>query len=264
MVPYDRRLNSSVSPRTQVPRMGFLICLRSLGLLTIACMLWSANAYAQFVVMDARGVAFKPGDKIAAGTNVALKEGERLSVIGADGKSITLRGPYTGQLAAASGGAAQDPKQALNALIASRDARVKSVGVVRSGVAGVKTPDPDAIDITRSGPRCLTEGRPPVFWRPDSTMQQALVVFPADRSWRADFVWEPGQDRMTFPDLSKFVGLTTLLVNIDQQEFAISFSVVPTTLESDFVRASWMLEKGCVQQADALLRSISALAAGSR
>ena len=107
MVSSDKRLTSRVRKSEQVPRSGFLICLCSLCLLTIACMLWSANAYAQFVVMDARGVAFKPGDKIAAGTNVALKEGERLSVIGADGKSITLRGPYTGQLAAASGGAAR-------------------------------------------------------------------------------------------------------------------------------------------------------------
>lgn len=229
----------------------------------LACALWGAmmpEALAQFVVMDARGVAYKPGDKLAPGTAVSLKEGERLSVIGADGKSITLRGPYAGALAA-TGGTAQDPKQALNALLASREARVKSVGVVRSGTASVKTPDPEAIDITRAGPRCLTEGRPPIFWRPDAQAEAPFVVFPADRSWRADFVWQVGQDRMIFPDLSKFEGLTTLLVNIGQQEFALSFSVVPSSLESDVVRASWMLEKGCVQQADALLRALASSAA---
>jgi hypothetical protein len=63
---------------------------------------------------------------------------------------------------------------------------------------------------------------------------------------------------MVFPDLSKFEGLTTLLVNIGQQEFALSFSVVPSTLDSDVVRAAWMLERGCVQQADALLRALAA------
>jgi hypothetical protein len=232
--------------------------IRQLVLILPVLVLWSASASAQFVVMDARGVAFKAGDKITAGTSITLKEGERLSVIGADGKSVTLRGPYSGALVAAGGSAAQDPKQALNALMASRDARVKSVGVVRSGTANVKTPDPQAIDITRAGARCLVAGTVPVFWRPDSSTQQPFVVFPADRSWRADFVWEVGQDRLFFPDLSKFEGLTTLLVNIDQQEFAISFSLVPSTLDSEFVRASWMLEKGCVQQADALLRLITA------
>lgn len=234
--------------------------LDALGHLLLICLALTCSSVvrAQFVVMDVRGAAFKVGDKIAAGTNINLKEGERLSVIGADGKSVTLRGPYGGALVAAGGSAAQDPKQALNALVASRDARVKSVGVVRSGAANVKTPDPESIDITRAGARCLVEGIPPVFWRPDSSARQAFVVFPADRSWRADFVWEPGQDRLTFPDLSKFEGLTTLLVNIDQQEFAISFSVIPGTLNSEFVRAAWMIEKGCVQQADALLRLMTA------
>jgi hypothetical protein len=223
--------------------------------LLTSCLVVS-NAYAQFVVMDARGAAYKPGDKLAAGSSITLKEGERLSVISADGKSQVLRGPFSGTLGNA-GGASQDPKLALNALLANREARVKSVGVVRAGTASTKTPDPEAIDITRSGPRCLVDGRPPVFWRPDSKKAQPFVVFPADRSWRADFVWESGQDRMVFPDLSKFEGLTTLLVNIDQQEHALSFSVVPSSLESDVVRAAWMLEKGCVQQADALLRALA-------
>ncbi len=221
-------------------------------------MLLLPHALAQFVVMDARGLAYKPGDKLAAGVTVSLKEGERLSVIGADGKSITLRGPYSGALVAA-GGAPQEPRQALSALLASREARVKSVGVVRSGSARVQTPDPEMIDITRAGSRCLAEGRSPVFWRPDAHNEEAFVVFPADRSWRADFVWQAGQDRMVFPDLSKFEGLTTLLVNIGQQEFAISFSVIPSAIDSDFVRAAWMLEKGCVQQADALLRALASL-----
>lgn len=222
----------------------------------------STEAVAQVVVMDARGTSYKPGDKIAPGTSVSLKEGERLSLIGADGKSLTLRGPFSG-VPASAGASDADPKRALSALLANRDARVKSVGVVRSGTANVKTPDAEAIDITRPGPRCLEEGKPPVFWRPESEKEQPFVVFPADRSWRADFVWKPGQDRMTFPDLSKFDGLTTLLVNIDQQEFALSFTVVPVSLESDLVRASWMLEKGCVQQADALLKRLALTAQGA-
>ena len=220
------------------------------------------HAMAQVVVMEARGTAYKAGDKISPGTTISLKEGERLSLIGADGKSMMLRGPYSG-VPSAGGGATLDTKQALASLLANRDARVKSVGVVRSGTASVKTPDPEAIDITRAGPRCLTEGRLPVFWRPDAHGEQPFVIFPADRSWRADFVWRHGQDRMTFPDLSKFEGLTTLLVNIDQQEHAISFSVVPARLDNDMVRASWMLEKGCVQQADALLRALASSSEGA-
>jgi len=155
------------------------------------------------------------------------------------------------------GGKGTDPKKALAALIATRDARTSSVGVVRSGTADVDTPDPAAIDITRGGARCLDEGAKPEFWRPDATSKQPFVMYPVDRSWRADLVWEKGQSRMTMPDLSKFDGVTTVLVNIDQQEFVISFSVIPKAVKDPFILTAWLLEKGCVQQANALLRTIA-------
>jgi hypothetical protein len=82
-------------------------------------------------------------------------------------------------------------------------------------------------------------------------------MYPIDRSWRADLTWEKGQSRMTMPDLSKFDGVTTVLVNIDQQEFVISFSVIPKTVKDPFILTAWLLEKGCVQQANALLRTIA-------
>ena len=56
---------------------------------------------------------------------------------------------------------------------------------------------------------------------------------------------------MTMPDLSKFDGVTTVLVNIDQQEFVISFSI-PKSVKDPFILTAWLLEKGCVQQANAL------------
>jgi hypothetical protein len=44
------------------------------------------------------------------------------------------------------------------------------------------------VDATRAGSRCLQEGELPVFWRPNAGAPQPFVIFPADRSWRADFV----------------------------------------------------------------------------
>jgi hypothetical protein len=227
--------------------------IKSLALLA---MLFAVTAHAQFVVMDVRGAPFKSGQSIAATAVINLKEGERLSAIGPDGKTVTLRGPFSGPLAPKAD-AVPDSKQALAALLVNRDARTKSVGVVRAGTASVKTPQPELIDITRGGPRCLTEGDKPLLWRPNNSTEQKFVIYPGDRSWRADFVWESGQDRMQMPDLSKFDGMTTLLVNIDQQEFVITLTTVPTSITNDFIRAAWMLEKGCVQQADALLKSLS-------
>ena len=225
-------------------------------LFTVFLFLQFELANAELIVLQARGGGLKVGQSVSATKTITLKEGERVTLIGSDGKSIKLRGPFD-DVPVKAGVKGTDPKKALAALIATRNARTSSVGVVRSGAADVDTPDPAAIDITRSGPRCLDEGAKPEFWRPDATNEQAFVIYPIDRSWRADLIWEKGQSRMTMPDLSKFDGVTTVLVNIDQQEFVISFSVIPKTVKDPFILTAWLLEKGCVQQANALLRTIA-------
>jgi len=212
--------------------------------------------HGQYVVMEARGVNFKSGQSIAINAEISLKEGERLVLIGGDGRSVTLRGPHQGPIPGKLSSTI-DPKQVLGVLLANRDARTSSVGVVRAGTASVKTPDPWAIDISRSGPRCIRDGDSPELWRPDSRGDLPFVIFPADRSWRADFRWASGQDRMRLPELARFEGVTTLLVNMDQQEFALSFHRIPQIIRDPVLLSVWMLEKGCLQQADALLRMLS-------
>lgn len=226
----------------------------SLGMILL-CMSISVHA-AKMVVMESRGSALKVGESVESSLGLNLKEGERLTLIGPDGKTVTRRGPYTGPILPPSAGS-PDPKQALAVLIASRDARTSSIGVIRAGTDAVKTPSPWLVDITRSGPRCLREDESPILWRPEPGSEQPFVIFPADRSWRADFAWRAGEQSLRMPALARFQGITNLLVNINQQEFAISLSVIPKTVNDPAVLAAWMLEKGCIQQADALLRMIS-------
>lgn len=217
---------------------------------------------AKVVVISARGGGLKDGQSIESDQVLALKEGERVTLIGPDGKTVTRQGPYNGPAmpAATAGG---DSTQGLAALVANREARTSSVGVVRGGVdttrlASHMLPYHWLVDATRAGTRCLQEGELPVFWRPNAGAPQPFVIFPADRSWRADFVFGPGEQTVKLPPLSKFEGMTTLLVNIDQQEFALSFALIPKAIESNpAVLAGYMLEKGCSQQVEALLRSVS-------
>lgn len=216
---------------------------------------FNSLASAQLVVLNARGLGLKPGQTLPLDATVELKEGAQLSVIAADGKTLTLRGPYTGPVLK-KGSEAPDPKKALRVLISSRDARTSSVGVIRAGTLSVQTPDPYAIDLTRPGPRCLLEGRAPVFWRPEPYDAKPFVVFPADRSWRADLRWEEGEATMPIPRLSRFEGPTTFIVNLDQKEFAIGFSIIPVQVKDPVVLTAWMFEQGCLQQADALLRQL--------
>lgn len=226
-------------------RLAFLILL-----------LLAPGVDAQYVVVEARGGGYKIGQKVADDAEIALKEGERLVLIGNDGRTVQLRGPYGSGIPGKVAGSG-DPKQVLAALMANRAARTSTMGVIRAGTTTVKTPDPQAIDITRSGPRCLMEGELPELWRPEPLPAKSFVIFPADRSWRADFVWEAGQSRMKMPDISKFEGITTMVIDSDQQEFVISFSRIPREIEDPVILSAWMLEKGCIQQADALLSQMA-------
>ncbi len=210
---------------------------------------------ANLIVLEARGGGLSAGQSIPSDKPITLKEGERVTVIGPDGKSVTLRGPFSGP-PMPGGGAAADPKQALAALVATRDARTSSVGVIRAGTEAAKLPEPWLIDMSRPGPRCLLEGERPVWWRPEAASEQEFTVFPIDRSWRADFRWKVGEDRQPVPPVSRFEGQNSFIVVIDKQEHAISITMVPRDIDNEFVLTSWMLQKGCVQQADALIRKL--------
>jgi hypothetical protein len=210
---------------------------------------------AELIVLNARSPNFKVGMKVNSDAAIALKEGEKLTLIGPDGKSKTLKGPYSGP-AMESSSTAADPKIALAALVSTRDARTSSVGVIRAGTASVKIPGPWLIDVSRSGPRCLVEGTQPVWWRPAPLDTSEFVVFPADRSWQADFKWEEGQDRQNVPDISNFEGAKAFIVRSKGEEYGISILPVPAGIDNPMVLTSWLLEKGCIQQADALIAQL--------
>ena len=209
----------------------------------------------KLIVLDARGGGLKAGMSIDSSATVTLKEGERVTVIGPKGNTVTLKGPFNGP-AMASAGSAVDTKQALSALVATRDARSTAVGVIRAGTDAVKIPEPWLIDVTRPGPRCLREGEHPVWWRPDASKEQQFTLYPIDRSWKAEIGWEKGQDRQKAPALSRFEGANVFYIRQDDQEFAISINVIPKSVDNDLVLSSWMLEKGCLQQADAMLAGL--------
>lgn len=224
-------------------------------LLVLGMPVAGANA-APLIIIEARGGDMKAGQKIDSAKPLNLKEGERITVIGTDGKSNTIRGKYSGP-PVGSGPVAADPTRALAALINTRSARTSSVGVVRGATDAAPLPDPWLIDISRPGERCLKAGTRAIWWRPDSRAAQKFTVMPVDRSWRADFEWRADEGTMAVPPLARFDTQTIFLLRVNEQEFPVSVNIVPADLDNDFILASWMLEKGCLQQADALLGRIS-------
>lgn len=225
-------------------------------LLTVAAaVIPAATMAAQLVVLDARGGSLKPGMTIDSAKPITLGEGERLTLIGPDGRSVTIKGKYSGPAMAAAT-SASDPKLALAALISTRNARSNSVGAIRAGSSAAALPDPWLIDVSRAGPRCVREGDTQVWWRPNAKTAEDFTVFPVDRSWTADLSWDEGADRMEAPALSQLASASMYIVKNGATENAISINVIPKAIDNDLVLTSWMLEKGCTQQADAYLRVI--------
>ena len=211
---------------------------------------------APMTVVEARGGGLRPGMRVEGASKIQLKDGERVTLIGADGRAVTLRGVYAGVIAKGGGGGTQNPRAALAALISTRNDRASQVGAVRAGANAAALPDPWLIDVSRPGARCIREGERPVWWRPDATEHTPFTVYPIDRSWRADFAWAAGQDRMLAPDLAKLDGVKTFLIAVPGQDNAISINMIPKDITDPLVLSSWMLEKACVQQADAYFRLI--------
>lgn len=211
---------------------------------------------AQLVVVEARGANLRPGMRIDSATPIQLKEGEKVVLIAPDGRAITLRGVYRGP-AAQGGGGTQNATMALAALIATRRDRASAVGAVRSGAGAADLPDPWLIDITRPGERCILEGNSPTWWRPAGTGSQPFTVYPIDRSWKADFVWQDGATTMLAPELGKLDTARSFTVKVGGQEYAVRLNIIPRDLTDPMMLTSWMLQKACFQQADAYLRAIS-------
>lgn len=228
-------------------RLSLFACLGIAAAQTLA---------APMTVVEARGGGLRPGMRVDGASKIQLKDGERVTVIGADGRAVTLRGVYSGVIAKSGGAGAQNPRAALAALISTRNDRASQVGAIRAGANAAPLPDPWLVDISRPGARCIREGERPVWWRPDASAQASFTVYPIDRSWRADFVWQKGQDRMVAPDLAKLDGVKTFLISIPGQDNAISINMIPSDVTDPLVLSSWMLEKACVQQADAYFRQI--------
>jgi hypothetical protein len=207
----------------------------------------------QLTVIDSRGYKAAPGSTIDSTKPITLKEGEKITLIRADGNTVTLKGPFSDlpMPAKASGGSGGSP---LASLVTSRDAKVNTVGAIRAGTTIQPIPKPWLMDVSYSGTRCWQDGMPPVFWRPDNKKLGTLSIAPIDKSYKLDLSW-PKDESTLEPEKVGFRSLTeTLVVTLDGQDFNLQIVEIPKEVQEETMLTGWMLEKGCFQQADAMLK----------
>ena len=213
----------------------------------------SASA-AVLVVAEARGIALKPGATLDSAKPLTLKQGQHVTLISETGSTLKLDGPYDRPPAAGGGGGGVGLNQTLAALVTQRQARAGEFGVTR-GTVLADLPDPWVLDATHSGNVCVLEKGTPTFWRPDSKAMASLAVAPVDHSWNAKAQWPVGQDRIAVTTDVPMRAGETYVVTFNGTESAVTLVQVPGTLTNTEMRAGWMANRRCEQQAQALLKT---------
>jgi hypothetical protein len=217
------------------------------------CMAQSARA-AVLVVAEARGIALKPGATLDSAKPLTLKQGQHVTLISETGSTLKLDGPYDRPPTAGGGGGGVGLNQTLAALVTQRTARAGEFGVTR-GTVLADLPDPWVLDATHSGNVCVLEKGTPTFWRPDSKAVASLAVAPVDHSWNAKAQWPVGQDRIAITTDVPMRAGETYVVIFNGTESAVTLVQVPGTLTNTEMRAGWMANRRCEQQAQALLKT---------
>ncbi len=230
--------------------------MKSSLLLALTGVLMASQADAAvLVVAEARGIALKPGDTLDSAKPLALKQGQHVTLVSETGSTLKLDGPYDRPPAAGGGGGGGvGLNQTLAALVTQRQARAGEFGVTRGTVLAA-LPEPWVLDATHSGNVCVMENGTPVFWRPDARAAASLSVSPADHSWNAKAVWPAGQDRITVTtDVPMHAG-ETYVVTFNGTESDVTMVQVPDSLTNNDMKAGWMANRRCEQQAEALVKT---------
>lgn len=228
-------------------------CANFLCAAAIACVGAGAANAAQYVVVEARGIGWRPGKVIDGNQALHLLQGQHVTLVSENGAILKLNGRYD-KAPGAETVADLDVGQVVAALATERRARTGDVGTTRAPQV-VALPDPWVLDTSSGGNVCLREGDTATFWRSSSSLPADFVIMPADRSWKARSQWKAGKDRITIRQDLTVHGSASYVVILDGAESTISVNTVPAALSNDRMRAAWMAAKGCEAQAEALLNA---------
>jgi hypothetical protein len=225
------------------------------GIILVAGSCGTAEAADGLIVVEARGVPFKPGQVIAADAPLTLAEGQVVTLIAANGNTLRLRGPYNKVPGAGEGAEVADLSVAFKALLTRKGAQTNDVYAVRAGGA-VTLPEPWVVDVSRPARICVRENTPLVLWRPEASRDASLTISPYDHSWKARSTWQSGADRLTVPASVPLQDGATYTIGYGENQAALALRRVPAALPTDAARAAWLADVGCEAQAEALIRTL--------
>ena len=212
----------------------------------------------ELVVIASSDSEFGVGSVLDGALTIQVADGNSVTLVSSDGRTLKLRGPYSGtpDPAPNAGGAGGTALlDALSAIVKPTERDVSTAGIMRSSLYAPR--QPWVIDSGQSGAHCVLPGRPALLWRPIA-IGTASAALKADGG-QAGVTWQDGSYTTPWP-----AGLPLADGAAYQLEFAVtgttrrlSIHQVPGDLDSDVSRAVWMHRKGCAAQAKALLGTLS-------
>ncbi|MBI1778764.1 MAG: hypothetical protein HYR63_25760 [Proteobacteria bacterium] len=203
------------------------------------------------VVAEARGGGLKPGQTIDAAQPIKLGSGERVTLIASNGAIIKLTGPFEG-VPDISGRRLASVAESLVRLGSQSTQSSTTLGTVRAP-NGTLPPEPWLIDVGSSGHRCVQQDASVVFWRPPATTDQTMQLSPSDRAWQGQAKWPAGADQLRMPSSFQAQDGQAYIVAIDSGASTVTLHVIPLAMDNDMMRAAWMLDQGCMGQAQLLI-----------
>ena len=218
-----------------------------------------AHAGELLVVSDSAAFGYARGSVLADGASVAIPAGERLALIDANGRGLTLRGPYDGALHSPPSEAPQSAA-VLAALKAILDPSAHvSVGAARKAGEAPAPPDPRYVDVSDDATVCVAGDGSAQLWRPTPTRHTVLFVTRLATGERAEVDWPADQPTVPWP-------ARLPVVNGETYQFALQGALTRPRItlkllrpgETSVAAAKRLADAGCRGQAVAMLQQIAA------
>ncbi len=158
-------------------------------------------AAAQLVVVDSNSSDIAVGAMLDSAGTLSISEGKHIVVIGGDGKTRTIRGPFSGTLDDSADGSENSGAvlQSLAKFVTADRSRTR-VGAVRAAATTPVPWEPSLVPVDRSGRVCLT-GAGAQFWRPKSATASTLIIKEIrGTAGTLNLPWPAGADRLPWPE----------------------------------------------------------------
>ena len=217
-----------------------------------------ARAGQLVVVSDSEAAGFARGSLIEEGTSVKIPDGQKLSLIDASGRGLTLRGPFEGAVRAAPGGGGNEAVlQAVKAILVP--VQNTALGAVRDGGKVERPPDARMVDISSNTTQCVAAGEPIELWRPIPIRKTTLLLTRLGTGERASAEWPAGAATLAWPGALQPADGETYAAQLTDNSVRARFGLkfVPLGAGSSVEIAEKLARAGCQAQAELLLETIA-------